>query len=730
MKNFKRFLSVALALTMLFSFFTVAGATETAEKTVFSASADFSGTQGENGWYYSSLRDTTGAIEAYTFYGEDYNGVNAWLQGSSNNVQRGYVSATAMMPGTNQTPSFSAVRGFKAPKAGVIKITADDISALNKTVAEGKYFGVDAIIKKNNEVIWSYELDTREDKAEIKGLTLSVNADDMIYFIATRDIDLASNNITTQGPLDTNAITFDPTITYVDVTGYHIASEEFSTTTSGENNWSYYGTNYGGTGEDRVLAYNSSLSAWANPGGGSSLGQIGADFMLPGVVEGNAVSVTREYAITQKGSVHIDALGKIGAKDIGSTALFGVKIRIQKNGTTVYPATGDWETLSSRTAVSAFGGLSLDVIPGDKIQFEAARAIDNSDPTKLVNNVITWNPMVKYTSVVERKTVYSDTFDTEINKAFWNTELDAEGNSLYTIEEGAMKASQGWARFYAPYAGNYGMSFDLTFDELNTQADGDKGFYIRLRRPNEDGVGFYQIRFDITKTTNDIVWGYAGAAGFFDAAAGAGAVQRVTGTTENVWAADTKYAVKVSVETGSENDILSITVTNPDGVKIVDASRTLTKGFCPAGGGGFSVNGAAVTIDNFVLEGETSESAIDTNLKFYADDNCTTELTVDTDPNGLVVAGIEKTAGFDDYAETTPVVVLLAAYDSNGMLVSADINQCEISSRHKNIVARLSGENITAAYNYRAFIFNDLNDISPVSDDIMLEYSSISQKKN
>ncbi len=419
MKNLKRILCVVLAFAMICPLVVAATeATETEEVSVYSASAEFSNSQ-DGVWSYSSLRDTTGAIEAYTFYDAGYVD-GAWLQTSAANIQRGYITASTMMPGTNHDPSFSAVRVFTAPEAGMISISAENVSAVNKTNTEGKYFGVDVIIRKGDEVVWNYELDTREDVASVDDLKIIVDKGEKIYFIATRDIDIAGNNITTQGALADNAIYFDPTVTYIDGSHYHIASSEFSST-QGQNNWSYYGRKPDGVSfYDKNADYTydaATYNAWISSGGGNGRGRIGADYMLPGVQQANTaiVNTIREYKVPEEGKLIIGKLGKIGAKDIVSTAAFGVKIRILKNDTTIYPASGEWETLSTRAAMSAFDELSVSVKEGDLIRFEAARTIglnNDLEPTAMVNNILLWNPTVRLTKeVVNIEEVYNDTFE-------------------------------------------------------------------------------------------------------------------------------------------------------------------------------------------------------------------------------------------------------------------------------------------------------------------------------
>lgn len=183
----------------------------------------------------------------------------------------------------------------------------------------------------------------------------------------------------------------------------YIASQGFSLT-QGNNNWYYKCRN---SSTDAVSEHTSAeeldeTTVWRS-NGGNGRGYVGTSTMLPGIEPSVAFDAIREFVVPEEGKIIIGTNGEIGAKDTDIANAFGVKIRILHNGTTVYPASGDWVELQSRSDVVTITNLPVIVAQNDTISFEARRTINLSTAGEMRQNIIKWDPVISYADSIEPK---------------------------------------------------------------------------------------------------------------------------------------------------------------------------------------------------------------------------------------------------------------------------------------------------------------------------------------
>lgn len=500
----------------------------------------------------------------------------------------------------------------------------------------------------------------------------------------------------------------------------HIASEEFSGT-QGENGWSYYG--YNGKTEKYLATdqykYDSAKNEWLTSvtSGGSGRGKIWENEMLPGVDTSTRMGVVRAYTADDKGTVTIDTNGAISAKDSDTTDFFNVNIRIRKNDVTIYPKNGEWEEMTSRTEASAFQKIEgIDVKKGDVITFEAIRGADGTSASAMTKNIIVWDPVIRYTKIVQRQVIYSDNFET-LNTDFWRNKTED-----WTVEDGKLKNSgtSSYIRFYAPNAVNYSMSFDLKFVNIGTSSSDQSGFFVTTRRSNDASGLYYRVRLDLLASAvkKDIVHGL-GLADAFKSTDTAKPMRVKQG--ETAWETEQLYHITESVETDENSDtVLTFTVTDSEGALVSSFTRSFSgEDVCPSGGGGLSFIGDhQVEISNFVLEGETSELIVDDNVEFFADKELQIPAAADNISDGLFAA-IKTTSGFsnDFSSKQTPRTIILAAYekeeDGGLMLKAVNMKSAYVTSATNVVSVLLAADEVEPGLTYRAFVWEGIGTMNP-----------------
>lgn len=197
----------------------------------------------------------------------------------------------------------------------------------------------------------------------------------------------------------------------------------------GENGWIYKARRVRDGAEYAQEYYSSVDCAWKNASN-NNRGQIGSDFMLPGIEPTTAFDVMRVFTAPDDGVVTIASDGKIEAfqKDIADD--FGVKIRILHNGEKVYPRAADWEYIESRNEAVDFKSFSLQVKKGDLISFEAGRTINSEQAIKMRQNILRWNP----------KVIYEKTADVSFDLVNYSQESTSFYPIIATYNDGMLKS--------------------------------------------------------------------------------------------------------------------------------------------------------------------------------------------------------------------------------------------------------------------------------------------------
>src|SRR5581483_9155082 len=117
-------------------------------------------------------------------------------------------------------------------------------------------------------------------------------------------------------------------------------------------------------------------------GPGSSKPEIGASWMQPGVVS----DAVRIFSLPYTGQITISGRPH---KDLYHTYGDGVRLKILKNDTQIWPANG-WQTIAAKDIVGRSFELTTSVHRGDKLYFIMNR---NSDPA---DDETVWNPNIVY----------------------------------------------------------------------------------------------------------------------------------------------------------------------------------------------------------------------------------------------------------------------------------------------------------------------------------------------
>lgn len=156
------------------------------------------------------------------------------------------------------------------------------------------------------------------------------------------------------------------------------ASDGFSTTTQGFDNW-YYKDWDGSTYQN--MTYDTTVNAWKGRSNYAYIGWNGAGNIHPG----DATDSVRTFLCPVAGSIVIT--GDVRKQDISGGD--GVKVKILKNSTQVWPATG-WQDIAYNDSVGYDVNVPVTVAEGDEIRFVVNRNGNIS------NDSTYWNPLVNY----------------------------------------------------------------------------------------------------------------------------------------------------------------------------------------------------------------------------------------------------------------------------------------------------------------------------------------------
>ena len=308
---------------------------------VYSAQSDFSAVQGLNNWSYMRQGDLNIGL-SYFWSPMTYNTqMLAWGRSG----MYSYVGSDWMHPDDN----YQTARIWKAPADGMVHITG---RIFKRDISGGD--GVRVKILRNREHIWpansEWQTIAFNDLTGVyTDIYLRVSANEKIFFV----IDAIDN-------AQYDSTYWSPTIAFVPITNIYNSCLQFS---SQPSSWQYFAGTASGY---EPLQWN---NRWGKP---NTYCFVAAQQMHP---DADADAVR---AWTAPASGVIDILNTVKKLDV--TGGDGVRIRIMKNETQIWPASG-WYTVVYNCAEAITQQLSTEVATGDTIYFVLNRNADSSYDT-------------------------------------------------------------------------------------------------------------------------------------------------------------------------------------------------------------------------------------------------------------------------------------------------------------------------------------------------------------
>lgn len=317
----------------------------------YRASTDFASTQGNEHWSYMRQGDLN-IGQSYFWSPLSYNTqMNAWGKSGLYN----YVGNNWMHPDEN----FQTARIWKVPADGIIHITG---RISKKDTAGGN--GVRAKILRDREQIWPLDSEwmtiSYNDAVGVNvDCGIAVNANEKIFFV------LDSN-----GSSAYDSTYWDPQIEYSPLTRMLDSRNEYSST-SGE--WGYLSES---NGAYSAMEWNSAEKQWKVNG---SYCSIGALHMHP---DAN-LNAVRSWRCEEAGNIVISN----EVKKLDITGGDGVRLKILKNGTQIWPESG-WGMLDFDDAQGIKFSVATSVNTGDTICFVLNQNQSSSyDTTYWLSNI-------------------------------------------------------------------------------------------------------------------------------------------------------------------------------------------------------------------------------------------------------------------------------------------------------------------------------------------------------
>jgi hypothetical protein len=331
---------------------------------IYRASTDFSGVQGQRGWFYLDSAGTRLTFNTATNY---WQGTETYL----------LLAAGWGHPGNNG----DAVRRWVAPGAGTVQITGTA-----SDTASGGGGGVTVSIRKGTTVLWQQPLANGNTTGVTFNLTTTLAAGDALDFVINRGAD--GNNA-----YDSTA--FDPTITFSPTTTSTTTTTSTSATTSSTAGTTYRAsTDFSGVQGQRGwfyldsagtrLTFNTATNYWQ---GTETYLLLAAGWGHPG----NNGDAVRRWVAPGAGTVQITGT----ASDTASGGGGGVTVSIRK-GTTVL-----WQQpLANGNTTGVTFNLTTTLAAGDALDFVINRGADgnNAYDSTAFDPTITFSPTTTSTT--------------------------------------------------------------------------------------------------------------------------------------------------------------------------------------------------------------------------------------------------------------------------------------------------------------------------------------------
>jgi hypothetical protein len=356
--------------------------------TSYQASTNFSGTQGQNGWYY---QDSLGRMMTFNSAGNYWQGAETYL----------LLTRFEAHPGSGA----DAVRRWVAPGAGTVQITGQ-ISDLDGSCGGG----VMVSIRNGSTVLWQQVLANGNTTGIAFNVTTGVSTGTTLDFVLNQGSD--GNNwcdwtifdplitYTSIGTSTTSTTTTPPTTTTTSTTTYR-ASTDFSGI-QGQRGW-YYQDSLG-----RLMTYNVSGAYWQ---GAETYLLISSNKTHPG----NAADAVRRWVSPAAGAVRIT--GNVADADASCGGGMTASIR---TGSTVL-----WQqAIANGNTAGINFDVTANVSSGTSIDFVANRGSDGTNSC----DTTTFDPVITLTIGGTLPASSSTTATISWNA---NTEADLAGYRLY-----------------------------------------------------------------------------------------------------------------------------------------------------------------------------------------------------------------------------------------------------------------------------------------------------------
>ncbi|WP_181416816.1 LamG-like jellyroll fold domain-containing protein [Nitrospira lenta] len=331
--------------------------------TTYRASTDFSGVQGQRGWWYLDSTETRLTFNT---------AANSW-QGSESYLQ---LTANDGHPGATR----DAVRRWVAPGAGTAQI-----SGTVRDLNSGGGGGVTVAIRKGTTVLWQQSIANGNTTGVTFNVSTTLAAGDAVDFVINRGAD-GSNSY------DTTA--FDPTISFASSTtttspttppptGSSAAGTTYRASTDysavqGQRNWFYLDS------LSNRMTFNTAANVWQGP---EPYMVLGSNYGHPGTT----LDAVRRWVAPGAGTAQISGT----VRDLNSGGGGGVTVAIRK-GTTVL-----WQqSIANGNTTGVTFNVSTTLAAGDAVDFVINRGADGSnsydttafDPTIIFASTTTTSP--------------------------------------------------------------------------------------------------------------------------------------------------------------------------------------------------------------------------------------------------------------------------------------------------------------------------------------------------
>lgn len=304
---------------------------------------DFSTTQGDRGWYYMQA-----VSNGYQNMAWD-SGQGKWKGSGTYNL--------IWAPGNLHPDSNDTVLAWKAQKAGTVQIIGNP-----KKVDVGND-GVKVKIVKGSTQVWpasGWQSIGGSDTTGVNhNITVNVAKDEMLYFIVNKN-----------GNTYNDGTYWNPLVTYNIEEKYNLTSD-FSST-QGSNGWYYLETTDNGYKE---MTWDSNVNRWK---GTKQYSLIWA----PAQFHPDTSNTVVAWQAPRAG----DILIKGNPKKV-NTGYDGVKVKILKNNTALWPESG-WQTIGGSDITGFTHNLNTSVAEGDRIYF-----IVNQNQTNSADET-SWSPTI------------------------------------------------------------------------------------------------------------------------------------------------------------------------------------------------------------------------------------------------------------------------------------------------------------------------------------------------